>query len=59
MSDVTRAIVDFADEDNGKEMRDALYSAIHDRVTSHIEAHKQALAKNIFNQQEEEEQTEE
>lgn len=58
MSEVTRTIVDFADDDNAKEMRDALYSAIHDRVTAHMDAHKQAIAKNIFNQQEEE-QTEE
>ena len=58
MSEVTKAIVDYAEDDNAKEMRDALYSAIQDRVTAHIDSHKQALAKNIFNQQEEE-QTEE
>ena len=30
-------------------MRDALYSALQDRVMSHIEAHKQVVAQNIMN----------
>lgn len=53
MSEVTRAIVDYAEDGNATEMRDALYSAIQDRVMAHIDAHKQQLAKNLFNQPEE------
>jgi hypothetical protein len=52
--DDTRKIIDFAHEDNGVEFRDALYSAIHDRVTAHIEAKKQEIAKNLVRSQEEE-----
>jgi hypothetical protein len=44
-----REIVDYAEQDNAKEMRDALYSALQDRVMSHIEAHKQVVAQNIMN----------
>jgi len=48
MMDKTRAIIDYAYDDNGKEMRDALYSAIQDKVMAHIEAHKQQIAKNLI-----------
>jgi hypothetical protein len=44
-----REIVDYAEQDNAKEMRDALYSALQDRVMAHIEAHKQVVAQNIMN----------
>lgn len=50
----TRAIVDFAYDENGKEFRDALYSAIHDRVTAHIDSKKQEIARNLIRQPEEE-----
>jgi len=50
MSEVTRAIVDYAEDGNATEMRDALYSAIQDRVMAHIENHKEQLAKNLFSQ---------
>ena len=44
MMENTRAIIDYAYEDNGKEMRDALYSAINDKVrseehTSELQSH--------------------
>jgi hypothetical protein len=52
----TRAIVDFAYDENGKEFRDALYSAIHDRVTAHIDLKKQEIARNLI--REPEDQTE-
>jgi hypothetical protein len=52
MSETTRAIVDYADEDNAKEMRDALYSAIQDRVTAHIDAQKIEVAKSLIKQPE-------
>ena len=54
MTEQTRAIIDYAYEDNGKEMRDALYSAINDKVMAHIETHKQQLAKNLIMPQEQE-----
>jgi hypothetical protein len=44
-----REIVDYAEEDSAKEMRDALYSALQDRVMAHIEAHKQVVAQNLMN----------
>ena len=47
-----REILDYAENDNAKEMRDALYSAIQDRVMAHIENHKEQLAKNLFAQPE-------
>lgn len=47
--DKARAIVDYVEQDNAKEMRDALYSALQDRVMSHIEAHKSVVAKNLLN----------
>ena len=52
MSD-TRKLIDFAAEDNAVAFRDALYSAIHDRVTAHIEAKKQEVAQNLITRNEE------
>ncbi len=46
-----RQIVDFADEDKAKEMRDAFYSALQDKVMAHIEAKKMEVAKSMFNPQ--------
>lgn len=48
-----RAIIDYADEDEGKEMRDALYAELQNRVMAHIEAHKQVVAANMLGQTEE------
>lgn len=48
MTDKTRAVVDYAYDDNAKEMRDALYSTIHDKVMAHIEAHKKDIAQNLI-----------
>jgi len=50
MSETTRAIVDYAEDGNATEMRDALYSAINNKVMAHIDNHKQQLAKTLFNQ---------
>jgi hypothetical protein len=44
----TRSIIDYAQEDNGVEFRNALYASIHDRVASHIEAKKQEIAQNLI-----------
>jgi len=51
----TRQIIDYAVNDNAKEMRDALYANIHDRVTAHLDAAKQAVAQNMFAPEETEE----
>ena len=48
----TRAIVDYSLEDNGSAARDALYSEIHDRVMSHIEAKKMELAGGMLTKEE-------
>lgn len=53
MTDATRQIIDFAQDDNGVEFRNALYSAIHDKVTSHIEAKKQEIAHSLISPQQE------
>lgn len=42
-----RQIIDFAQDQNGVEFRDALYSAIHDKVSAHIEAKKQEIAQTL------------
>ena len=51
MTDQTRTIIDYAYDDNAKEMRDAFYAALQDRVMAHIENQKMEVAKNMFNQQ--------
>jgi hypothetical protein len=52
----TRQIIDYASQDNAKEMRDALYADIHDRVMDHIDMKKQEIAMNLIRQPEQEEQ---
>ena len=52
----TRQIIDYASQDNAKEMRDALYADIHDRVMGHIDMKKQEIAMNLIKQPEEVEQ---
>lgn len=47
MTEQTRAIIDYAYDDNGKEMRDAVYSAIHDKVMAHIDTHKKEIAQGL------------
>ena len=63
MTDITKAIVDYAENDEGKEMRDAFYSELQNRVMAHIENQKIQVAQNMFNKPEEvsseEESTEE
>jgi len=50
MTDLTRPIIDYAERDEGSEMRAALYAAIQDKVMSHIEAKKQEIAHNLIAQ---------
>lgn len=54
----TRQIIDYAAADNAKEMRDALYADIHDRVMNHLDLKKQEIAMNLITQPEEVEQEE-
>jgi hypothetical protein len=50
----TRQIIDYASQDNAKEMRDALYADIHDRVMGHIDMKKQEIAMDLIKQPEQE-----
>ena len=50
----TRQIIDYASQDNAKEMRDALYADIHDRVMGHIDMKKQEISMNLIKQPEQE-----
>lgn len=45
----TRQIVDFAVNDEGKELRDALYASIHDRIMNHFDNMKLGIANGILN----------
>ena len=53
MTDATRAIVDYAEQDNAKDMRDAFYAELQNRVMAHIENKKIEVAQNMFNKPEE------
>jgi hypothetical protein len=53
----TKQIIDYAAEDNAKDMRDSLYAGIHDRVMQHIDAKKQEIAQNLFGQSEQPQET--
>ena len=46
--DNARAIIDYAMQDNGTAVRDALYAGIQDKVLAHIEAKKQEVALNML-----------
>jgi hypothetical protein len=48
MTDTTKSIIDYAYDDNAKDMRDALYSDIQDRVMAHIDAKKQEIARTLI-----------
>ena len=52
MSD-TRKIIDYTFDDNAVGVRDALYAAIHDKVTAHIEDKKQEIARGLIVQHDE------
>jgi hypothetical protein len=51
MTDATRAIVDYAEQDQAKEMRDAFYAELQNKVMAHIENKKIEVAQTMFNQQ--------
>ena len=49
-----RNIIDYAEDGNASELRNALYASIHDKVAAHIEAKKQEIAKNLIDTNSEE-----
>ena len=51
MSEATRQIVDYAEQDEAKEMRDAFYAELQNKVMAHIENEKIRVAQTMFNQQ--------
>lgn len=59
MTDVTRTIVDYAEQGNAMEMRNAFYNELQNRVMAHIENKKIEVAQSMFNQVQPEEQPEE
>lgn len=48
-----RNIIDYAQDDNAVDFRNALYASIHDKVTAHIDAKKQEIAQNLITPQQE------
>lgn len=52
-----RNIIDYAQDDNAVEFKNALYNSIHDKVTAHIEAKKQEVAQSLITPQESEQAT--
>ena len=52
MTDATRAIVDYAEQGNAKDMRDAFYNELQNRVMAHIEDKKIEVAQSMFKQSE-------
>ena len=55
----TRAIIDYAIQDDAVAMRDALYADIQDRVHSHIEMKKQEIAQGLVTQEQDYDNSEE
>ena len=47
-----KQLIDYAQDGNGMEFRNALYSSIHDKVTAHIDAKKQEIAQALIASQE-------
>ena len=47
-----KQLIDFAQDDNGIEFRNALYASIHDKVTAHIDAKKEEIAQTLVSPQE-------
>jgi len=48
-----RELIDYAVQDDAVNFRAAMYAAIHDRVTAHIDSKKQEIAQGLITQQEE------
>ena len=48
-----RELIDYAVQDDAVNFRAAMYAAIHDRVSAHIDSKKQEIAHGLITQQEE------
>ena len=44
----TRNLIDYAMDEDGVKFREELYGAIHDKVSAHLAAAKQAVAQNFI-----------
>ena len=51
-----KQLIDYAQDGNGVEFRNALYASIHDKVTAHIDAKKEEIAQTLVSPQETQEQ---
>jgi hypothetical protein len=51
-----RQIIDYASQENGTGVRDAMYAGIYDKISAHIEAKKQEVALNMLVKPEESEE---
>ena len=49
---IEKSIIDYAMDEDGVQFRNALYASIQDKVTAHIEAAKQNLARNLITTEE-------
>ena len=47
-----KSIIDYAMDEDGVQFRNALYASIQDKVSAHIEAAKQNLARNLITTEE-------
>jgi hypothetical protein len=54
-----RQIIDYANDGDANEFRNALYASIHDKVSAHLELAKQNMAKTMLAREESVEVTEE
>lgn len=51
MTDTTRQIIDYAEQDQASEMRGAFYAELQNKIMSHIEDQKIRVAQSMFKQQ--------
>lgn len=59
MTEATKAIVNYAEEDNAMEMRNAFYNELQNKIMAHIENKKIEVAQSMFNQGQPEVESEE
>ena len=59
MTEATRAIVDYVEQENAMELRNAFYNELQNRVMAHIENKKIEVAQSMFNQMQPEVESEE
>jgi len=54
-----KQLIDYAQDNNGVEFRNALYTSIHDKVSAHIDAKKQEIAQTLIAQSQQPETSDE